>query len=576
MDMEKFDFDLDLDIQFESFKIKIAKYINSLNQRLKEKDLMILLLEENLRASEEMFKKVNNDFAKTLDQLKCVKSENEKLRAEVLSTSKHQNEQLTIEPLKMDNAVRISSEDSSLVNKNLAEIFEAITTSIRNGYFDIAYKGFKIINNKYIKNNNLNDQHWKTYYSLLTSYINNGARMNANIDFVFDAVKRLEGYDSTQQLNSLLKAVGEILDKHLETLIKNISIYNALILLRAYFKQLYDLDASNLLTAIINSILRIRIADLTQSEMMEVLYISIYFEENTVVETIIGYGPLLSMSRTDVNYYKLYKRTMNRQITPSEFFAAAEKMETLITTIDIRILDRVISCIKGRVSAKQDEMDAKLIKEQLKQSKDESLKTGIPGSIVKEVILVDSEEIKCPFCKMRFESRFVDIAYYHPTDTKRVRGHKRAPLLYCSTCKNHFGRNDELNNMSFEIGDHIFNLTYWKEIQSINTGKKTQKQAKEITNNKLAILDLGKGLTLSDESRLHSLGYQLTGLTRSQRWGVLVNMAIPKLGVDETIRTIQSLVNLRKNQKNGAKRYSNAIREWEWDIKQLQELRKTK
>lgn len=72
-------------------------------------------------------------------------------------------------------------------------------------------------------------------------------------------------------------------------------------------------------------------------------------------------------------------------------------------------------------------------------------------------------------------------------------------------------------------------------------------------------------------TRLNELGYQITGLARSDRWGVLTARAVPNLGLELTATTIAQFVRLRKAQRDGRTRYRHAIVEWEYDLSRLKD-----
>ena len=72
-----------------------------------------------------------------------------------------------------------------------------------------------------------------------------------------------------------------------------------------------------------------------------------------------------------------------------------------------------------------------------------------------------------------------------------------------------------------------------------------------------------------DESNLHKLGYKITGLTRTQRWNILANKAIPQLGLDQTVKIITGLIETRKLQKDGETKFAHAIKEWNYDLSKL-------
>lgn len=74
--------------------------------------------------------------------------------------------------------------------------------------------------------------------------------------------------------------------------------------------------------------------------------------------------------------------------------------------------------------------------------------------------------------------------------------------------------------------------------------------------------------SMNETSALKKLGYQITGVTRAQRWRSLES-AVPKLGLKKVVQIISYNIKLRKGQKNGEKKFSYAISEWEHDLAKL-------
>lgn len=79
----------------------------------------------------------------------------------------------------------------------------------------------------------------------------------------------------------------------------------------------------------------------------------------------------------------------------------------------------------------------------------------------------------------------------------------------------------------------------------------------------------GSGGEFQPETLLRALGYQITGLSRADRWQFLCVRAVPDLGLEEVVNTIASNIRLRRAQVGGADRYENAIGEWEHDLSRL-------
>ena len=71
------------------------------------------------------------------------------------------------------------------------------------------------------------------------------------------------------------------------------------------------------------------------------------------------------------------------------------------------------------------------------------------------------------------------------------------------------------------------------------------------------------------ETDLHKLGYKITGSTRTGRWLILSATAVPRLGLEDVVRTIAGHIRRSKSQVGGEEKYRSAIGEWEHDLARL-------
>jgi hypothetical protein len=81
---------------------------------------------------------------------------------------------------------------------------------------------------------------------------------------------------------------------------------------------------------------------------------------------------------------------------------------------------------------------------------------------------------------------------------------------------------------------------------------------------------LGIGIEARETSSLYDLGYRIADCSRQERWTAL-EAAVPLLGLQQVAETIAGHIRLRRRQRGGAIRYSNAIYEWELDLSRLKE-----
>ena len=76
-------------------------------------------------------------------------------------------------------------------------------------------------------------------------------------------------------------------------------------------------------------------------------------------------------------------------------------------------------------------------------------------------------------------------------------------------------------------------------------------------------------LELRERSRLKELGYD-TQKSRTIRWHVLTNKAIPELGLPKVAGMIAWFCRLKKKQSGGRQKFARAIGEWEHDLTRLE------
>lgn len=77
-----------------------------------------------------------------------------------------------------------------------------------------------------------------------------------------------------------------------------------------------------------------------------------------------------------------------------------------------------------------------------------------------------------------------------------------------------------------------------------------------------------KEITLKDQSDLRALGYQVSTLSKEERWPIL-QKAVAELGLYKVAYTIASHIRRNKGTKERAQKYHRAISEWTYDLDKL-------
>ncbi|MBO3339586.1 hypothetical protein QTI98_01935 [Clostridium perfringens] len=83
-------------------------------------------------------------------------------------------------------------------------------------------------------------------------------------------------------------------------------------------------------------------------------------------------------------------------------------------------------------------------------------------------------------------------------------------------------------------------------------------------NEQRALQPQKEQVVLSDESELKKLGYSTT-LSESERWNILINKAVPKLGLRKVVWYLRMFIKINKYRKDRL----NAVQKWEKDLEKI-------
>ena len=78
-------------------------------------------------------------------------------------------------------------------------------------------------------------------------------------------------------------------------------------------------------------------------------------------------------------------------------------------------------------------------------------------------------------------------------------------------------------------------------------------------------------ISLKEKSDLRQLGYQVSSLTKQQRW-LILQKAVKQLSLQKVAYTIANNIRFKKAVTNGNKIYANAISEWPHDLNKLKQV----
>lgn len=161
------------------------------------------------------------------------------------------------------------------------------------------------------------------------------------------------------------------------------------------------------------------------------------------------------------------------------------------------------------------------------------------------------------------------LAVYSDPFLKNQSGYIEIKVLIDQNTGKAFLSEKEISSIKRKIGSKYFDIR--EKSKDVSIIKKMDLNSSNFnwpsTDLKGGYYDEEKSV-FKEESELKKLGYQITGMTREKRWKVL-ETAVKQLGLKKVAYTIAQNVKLRKGQKDGTKKFSYAINEWEYDLNKL-------
>lgn len=158
----------------------------------------------------------------------------------------------------------------------------------------------------------------------------------------------------------------------------------------------------------------------------------------------------------------------------------------------------------------------------------------------------------------------------------KIQSYVQTSVWACSVCKYVCANENNITQIRKQASGCQFQINEWGAVPKIMSPVTEPKKQEFQWPSTYAVETLKPG-NKSDsnrfglESPLHKLGYRITDSNRTKRWIILENKALPKLGLGKVANVIATNVKARKRQKGGAKKYSHAIFEWEYDLKKLKD-----
>ncbi|MGQ7890662.1 hypothetical protein [Paenibacillus sp. WC2504] len=179
----------------------------------------------------------------------------------------------------------------------------------------------------------------------------------------------------------------------------------------------------------------------------------------------------------------------------------------------------------------------------------------------------------CYRCSGTLTTETIEIASFK---YGKIQSYVQTSVWACSVCKYVCASENNIIEIKKQAPGCQFQINEWGAVPKImspvtETKKQEFKWPSTYAVETLKPGNKSDGNRFGLESPLHKLGYRITDSNRTKRWTILENEALPKLGLEKVANVIATNVKARKRQKGGAKKYSHAIYEWEYDLKKLKD-----
>ncbi|WHY79942.1 hypothetical protein QNH20_12705 [Neobacillus sp. WH10] len=338
---------------------------------------------------------------------------------------------------------------------------------------------------------------------------------------------------------------------------------NLIIYLAAFYFNHYEQKFTVFLTTSINS--GITLLEMESSNFIKLLWFSFYIDKVENLLQMTGISILFKKHGhfPEVQLFKLYIEIANGNVKFEASKNIIEKLKvngTVLNSIEkLKIYQRLT-----------DKLEKPLVRSKAIFSSNEHYSLRKIAFVVKlpmnHKILHDSSNL--------LVKESIQLAVYSDPFLKTQKGYVVVDVLTDKQTGKTFIPENEIGPLKKKLGSK------WPDIRAYEENVPIVKKMTAVSNSSNYFVwpstELKGGpqyeekTDFNEESDLKKLGYQITGMTREKRWKVL-EVAVKQIGLKKVAYTIAQNVKLRKGQKNGEKKFSFAIGEWEYDLAKLKE-----
>ncbi|UTE78491.1 hypothetical protein [Rossellomorea sp. KS-H15a] len=308
------------------------------------------------------------------------------------------------------------------------------------------------------------------------------------------------------------------------------------------------------------------------NDFYRLLWFAFYLnKDRRLLKKVEASSAYLTQPKTDIILYNLFKNILNGTNVSSSELKKVESYQKQVISLDSFEKEKLFNSLNKRIK----KLEKETIHISPNQNQRDKINTNRATRKIMYVTKISGNEYIIPTTNKELTEEWIQLKVFKDTFSRKEDGYVLVKALSVSK----EGKVYVTNNLYKDIRKKVGNK--WLDVREYNGENKIEKRSgkevlkhkvfswpsTELSDNKSSISMDDKSL-LNEESDLKKLGYQITGKSRENRWRIL-EIAVKQIGLRKVAYTIAQHVKLRKGQKNGTKKFSYAIGEWEYDLAKL-------
>lgn len=289
-----------------------------------------------------------------------------------------------------------------------------------------------------------------------------------------------------------------------------------------------------------------------------------------LIDELEYYNQLIQSDKWLIKFYRFVKKQLTSTTMDEEKIARAKKKFLKQENLSMHVKQCVYELLSNRFEERKKELQRTTKKnKQMEGMVKERPKENLSSSdIVMELIRLSPKNLPTGVSLNKVnKTEMIKLAIYESDKMFNMIKTLNVEVYTCPNSNNYYVNKRQVKEIKNRVSFGYINIINNVKQDSTQKLQTFAWPTTEITGNGFES-DSTNGL--NEKSALRKLGYQITDSTREKRW-LALRRAVPTIGLKKVAYTIAGNIKLRKGQRDGQKKYSFAISEWEYDLNRLKQ-----